>query len=49
MIDHPRPFVKSDAYSGPDSRRRDDPDFEGEERRKDRQPGAAPAKGEAEG
>lgn len=49
VIDHPRPFVKSDAYSGPDRRRRDDPDFEGEERRKDRQPGAAPAKGEAEG
>jgi len=49
VIDRPRPFVRSDAYFGPDRRRRDDPDFEGDERRKDRQEGDKPAKGEAEG
>jgi len=36
VIDHPRPFIRSEAYVGPDRRRRDDPDFEGPERRHDR-------------
>jgi two-component system chemotaxis response regulator CheY len=48
VIDHPRPFVKGDAYSGPDRRRRDDPDFEGDERRKDRLESDKPPEGEAE-
>ncbi|HEX5379824.1 MAG TPA: response regulator [Phenylobacterium sp.] len=38
VIDHPRPFVRSDSgYFGPDRRRRDDPKYTGPERRKDRQ------------
>ena len=37
VIDHPRPFVRSASYVGPDRRRRDDPDYLGPERRKDRQ------------
>ena len=37
VIDHPRPFIRSDDYFGPDRRRRDDPSYHGEERRKDRQ------------
>jgi two-component system chemotaxis response regulator CheY len=36
VIDHPRPFVRSDHYFGPDRRRRDDPNYPGPERRKDR-------------
>jgi CheY-like chemotaxis protein len=36
VIDHPRPFIRSDSYFGPDRRRRDDPGYSGEERRKDR-------------
>jgi two-component system chemotaxis response regulator CheY len=37
VIDHPRAFVRSANYMGPDRRRRDDPDYRGPERRKDRQ------------
>lgn len=38
VIDHPRPYVRSDSgYFGPDRRRRDDPRYNGPERRKDRQ------------
>ena len=37
VIDHPRPFVRSETYFGPDRRRRDDPNYTGEERRADRQ------------
>jgi two-component system chemotaxis response regulator CheY len=38
VIDHPRPYVRSDSgYFGPDRRRRDDPKYTGPERRKDRQ------------
>jgi two-component system chemotaxis response regulator CheY len=33
VIDHPRHFVRSDAYFGPDRRRRADPNFQGPERR----------------
>ncbi len=36
VIDHPRPFVRCDAYAGPDRRRRDDPTFPGPERRAQR-------------
>jgi DNA-binding response OmpR family regulator len=36
MIDHPRSYVSDQAYRGPDRRRRDDPDYAGEERRADR-------------
>ena len=36
VIDHPRPFVRSDGYFGPDRRRRDDPRYDGPERRRDR-------------
>jgi CheY-like chemotaxis protein len=38
VIDHPRPFIRSDSYFGPDRRRRDDPSYDGRERRKDRHP-----------
>ncbi len=33
VIDHPRPFVRSDDYFGPDRRRRSDPNFKGPWRR----------------
>jgi CheY-like chemotaxis protein len=33
VIDHPRPFVRTDGYFGPDRRRRADPDYQGAERR----------------
>lgn len=41
VIDHPRPFVRSDDYFGPDRRRKDDPQYQGPERRKDRRDVAA--------
>jgi len=34
IIDHPRPFVRTDDYFGPDRRRRIDPDYAGPMRRK---------------
>jgi CheY-like chemotaxis protein len=37
VIEHPRPFVRSDTYFGPDRRRMNDPKYKGPERRKDRQ------------
>ena len=33
VIEHPRPFVRAESYIGPDRRRRQDPDFEGPDRR----------------
>ncbi len=33
VIDHPRPFVKTDSYFGPDRRRRSDPHWDGPWRR----------------
>jgi CheY-like chemotaxis protein len=33
-IEHPRPFVRSDDYFGPDRRRRNDPNYAGPRRRK---------------
>jgi DNA-binding NarL/FixJ family response regulator len=33
VIDHPRHFVRSDSYFGPDRRRRADPSYRGPERR----------------
>ncbi len=33
VIDHPRPFVRTDTYFGPDRRRRNDPRYDGPERR----------------
>ena len=33
VIDHPRPFVKTESYFGPDRRRRADPNFHGPGRR----------------
>jgi CheY-like chemotaxis protein len=47
VIDHPRQFVRSDSYFGPDRRRHSDPQYRGEERRKDRL--AARGEDEAEG
>ena len=35
VIDHPRPFIRCEAYFGPDRRRRADANFRGEERRND--------------
>ena len=49
VIDHPRPFVRSDTYFGPDRRRRDDPNFQGPERRKDRLEAATRATADALG
>ncbi len=36
VIEHPRPFIRSDTYFGPDRRRHDDPKYTGPERRRDR-------------
>ena len=36
VIESPRPFVQNSSYRGPDRRRRDDPNYAGEERRADR-------------
>ena len=36
VIDHPRPFVRSPSYFGPDRRRHDDPKYSGPERRVNR-------------
>ncbi len=36
VIDHPRPFVRTESYFGPDRRRRQDPNYSGAERRSDR-------------
>jgi two-component system, chemotaxis family, chemotaxis protein CheY len=33
VVEHPRPFVKTDSYFGPDRRRRDDPNHPGPYRR----------------
>jgi CheY-like chemotaxis protein len=33
VIDHPRPYVKTETYFGPDRRRRADPNYPGPERR----------------
>jgi CheY-like chemotaxis protein len=33
VVEHPRPFVKTTSYFGPDRRRRDDPDYPGPYRR----------------
>lgn len=33
IIDHPRAFVRTEDYLGPDRRRRQDPDYKGPERR----------------
>lgn len=49
VIDRPRPFVRSESYFGPDRRRRDDPDYKGEERRKDRQTSDKTGSGETQG
>jgi CheY-like chemotaxis protein len=35
VVDHPRPFVNCPTYSGPDRRRKVDPNFEGPQRRRD--------------
>ncbi len=34
VMEHPRSYVRAETYSGPDRRRRHDPDFLGRERRK---------------
>jgi two-component system chemotaxis response regulator CheY len=34
VVDHPRPFVKTESYFGPDRRRRADPNFKGPFRRR---------------
>ena len=33
IVNHPRPFIKTQAYFGPDRRRRQDPKYVGAERR----------------
>jgi two-component system chemotaxis response regulator CheY len=43
VIDAPRSFIRSDSYVGPDRRRRDDPEFQGPERRRDRIAARPPA------
>ena len=40
VIDHPRHFVRSETYFGPDRRRREDPNFQGPERRRHKLAGA---------
>jgi DNA-binding response OmpR family regulator len=49
VIDRPRPFVRTDSYFGPDRRRRDDPAYKGEERRKDRRGAKTSGSGETHG
>ena len=44
IINHPRPFVRSGDYFGPDRRRRTSPDYEGPRRRSDDAPSATAAK-----
>ncbi len=41
VVDHPRSFVKTDRYFGPDRRRRDDPNYPGPYRRLADKPAAA--------
>jgi two-component system chemotaxis response regulator CheY len=40
VIDHPRPFVRTDGYFGPDRRRHDDASYDGPERRAERREAA---------
>jgi len=47
VIDHPRQFVRSPAYFGPDRRRRAEPGYTGPERRKHKLAGAPQAKADA--
>jgi CheY-like chemotaxis protein len=47
VVDHPRGFVSSDFYRGPDRRRRADPAFYGEERRSPASAGDSAADGDA--
>jgi two-component system chemotaxis response regulator CheY len=47
VVDHPRQFVRSDAYFGPDRRRREDPYYKGPERRRHKLAAAAPASDDA--
>jgi hypothetical protein len=47
VIDHPRHFVRSLSYFGPDRRRRADPNFPGPERRKHKLAGEPEAKPDA--
>ncbi|HEY3951583.1 response regulator [Phenylobacterium sp.] len=35
IVNHPRPYVKTEGYFGPDRRRRHDPSFKGPDRRED--------------
>jgi len=41
VVERPRPFVRTKTYFGPDRRRRNDPNYKGEERRKANLRGAA--------
>ena len=38
IVEHPRPYVKTEAYFGPDRRRRNDPNFQGPFRREGDRP-----------
>ena len=38
IVEHPRPYVKTEAYFGPDRRRRSDPNFQGPFRREGDKP-----------
>jgi CheY-like chemotaxis protein len=48
VIYHPRPFVRTSSYFGPDRRRRDDPGYFGPKRRVTDQTGAKPSTDELE-
>jgi CheY-like chemotaxis protein len=45
IINHPRPFIRTEAYFGPDRRRRASEDYEGPWRRKDDKPAAKVSNG----
>ena len=40
VVNHPRPYVKTETYFGPDRRRRNDPNFQGPYRREGDRGGA---------
>lgn len=44
MVEAPRPFVRAESYTGPDRRRRADPEFPGPERRKGAELGERPSR-----
>ena len=49
VIDNPRAFIRTQTYVGPDRRRRDDPEYQGPERRADRAAAQTPATDRTQG